>query len=464
VSTNEEAVQKARQQAHRRFTIAMENVVRDSNERLEREKAQMAARGVILSGAMWKITADIFRERIEALLQARLKALLDAYELYQIPLDDEAEQSILKDVTELRQSQIDGAMKFVSTQPWLIQGATDYVSGELSRIGSPLLFGKAEIEERRHRPKILSGLPSPKRQEEALVFVSCGQSTYAERELGKSIAKLVEMETGCTAYFAENQTTLEGVTENILKRLNEAVAFIAIMHPRGDVSNPHNPSARSWVRGSVWVEQEVAIAAFISQALQRPMKVRCYVHKDIFREGLRDKLHLNPVLFERDEDIIADLTAFLPAWRTLTQSRRGLSLKPIISHRRVGIPGGSNDKDDERHMLLASVENDGEEQAREFRLDVEFPSVFIDEGGHALQRQSSKPGYTLYRVPNTHRRIEHFYPGEKAPEDLIAFHYAVRGSTKRDHPTELQKQVIATVYSGDMKPRTTTKTIAELLG
>jgi hypothetical protein len=52
-----------------------------------------------------------------------------------------------------------------------------------------------------------------------LVFVSCGQSTPTERELGEAVARLVEQETGCRSYFAQNQTTFDGVTENVLKAL-----------------------------------------------------------------------------------------------------------------------------------------------------------------------------------------------------------------------------------------------------
>jgi hypothetical protein len=121
---------------------------------------------------------------------------------------------------------------------------------------------------------------------EPLIFVSCGQSTTAERQLGQEVARLVGEETGCLAYFAQDQATLEGLTENILKKLHQAVAFIAIMHPRGNVSNP-NTTESTWVRGSVWVEQEIAIAAFVSQALQRPMRVRAYIHEHSARRRTR---------------------------------------------------------------------------------------------------------------------------------------------------------------------------------
>ncbi len=152
-----------------------------------------------------------------------------------------------------------------------------------------------------------------------LIFVSCGQSTTAERKLGQEIAKLVEQETGYEAYFAENQNTLEGVTENILKRLHTAAGLIAILHPRGDVSN--SATGQKWVRGSVWLEQEIAIAAFISQALQQPMRVRAYIHENILREGLRSQLILNPKSFIDDSEILKDLTLELPSWRNLTRSQ-----------------------------------------------------------------------------------------------------------------------------------------------
>jgi len=177
--------------------------------------------------------------------------------------------------------------------------------------------GRKYFEELEQRAEDEARQPVPSLQAEPLIFVSCGQSTAAERKLGQAIADLVEKETGCRAYFAENQNTLEGVTENILKRLRIASGFIAIMHPRGNVTNPSSTSGQSWVRGSVWVEQEIAIAAFISQALEKPMRVRAYVHESILREGLRDKLHLNPKSFQDDSEILSDLAAELPSWRNL---------------------------------------------------------------------------------------------------------------------------------------------------
>jgi len=68
--------------------------------------------------------------------------------------------------------------------------------------------GRKYFEELEQRAEDEARQPTPSPRAEPLIFVSCGQSTPAERQLGQAIAKLVEKETGCRAYFAENQTHL----------------------------------------------------------------------------------------------------------------------------------------------------------------------------------------------------------------------------------------------------------------
>ena len=191
------------------------------------------------------------------------------------------------------------------------------------------------------------------------------------------------------------------------------------------------------------------------------MQVRAYVHDSIRREGLRDKLHLNPMLFHDDAEILNDLELFLPGWRTLAERppKEALSLKANVRYHRVATPGGG---EDERYMLMVGVENDGEQDATDFRLDVEFPANFVDESGHIARKNTSKPGIALFQVYNKDRHIEHLYPGDQIP-DVLTFHYAIRGKVKRENPELLNEKVTATVFSGNMKPKVTFKTIAQLM-
>ena len=297
--------------------------------------------------------------------------------------------------------------------------------------------------------------------ERPIVFISCGQSTPAECELGKQIAKLVEDTTGCCAYFAENQRNLDGVTDHILKKLKSAVAFVVVMHPRGTVSNPHTGS--NWVRGSVWVEQEIAIAAFMSQALEMRIEVIAYIHKSIKREGLQDKVLLNPTYFDDDCEVITHLEEFLPKWKytLLGKPRTGLSLKANMVCREIPIPGGSISGDERSFHLDVGIENDGTADAKEFRLDVECPTEFDDAGGHALRKASNRPGYQFFRVDNN-QGYYHVHPTEKI-DVLLEVRLAVRNSLLRSNPELSKRPLIATVYSGDMKPRVTQRTISELI-
>ena len=136
-----------------------------------------------------------------------------------------------------------------------------------------------------------------------------------------------------------------------------------------------------------------------------------------------------------------------------------MSLKANIKHERVAIPGGGGD--DERYVLIVNVENEGEEDATDFRLDVDFPATFLDEGAHVRRVASTKPGFERFQITNAAQRIEHLYPGDQT--DLIAFHYVIRGKVKRESPELLQEKVTATVSSGNMRPQKTVKTIAELM-
>lgn len=58
-------------------------------------------------------------------------------------------------------------------------------------------------------------------------------------------------------------------------------------------------------------------------------------------------------------------------------------------------------------------------------------------------------------------QMEHFYPGDKTKDDLITGNLAVRSHVKQ-RPELLHEKVTATVFSGNMRPRKTELTSAEL--
>lgn len=135
---------------------------------------------------------------------------------------------------------------------------------------------------------------------QGLVFISCGQYTPAEIKLGQDLAATIDELTEFRGYFAENQNSLEGLSRNIFDALNRCCGLIAVMHRRGELSTPTGTQTR----GSVWVEQEITIAAFLKQAQSRNIQVAVYIQRGIQREGVRDQLHLNPVEFESEDEVL----------------------------------------------------------------------------------------------------------------------------------------------------------------
>src|SRR5690349_17133915 len=98
------------------------------------------------------------------------------------------------------------------------------------------------------------------------VFVSCGQFTDSEKSLGKAIVAMVKDVTGFDAYFAEQVQDLNSLETNILNALQGCVAFITVLHPRGEIIRPDGSSHH---RASIWIEQEIAIATYIQRIEKR---------------------------------------------------------------------------------------------------------------------------------------------------------------------------------------------------
>ncbi len=161
-------------------------------------------------------------------------------------------------------------------------------------------------------------MPTVRTYPKGLVFISCGQLTVAEKQLGKDVCARIERlipHIGCSA---GKQGSLEALTKYILANLDEAVGLIAIMHPRGTVTyTAETGEQHQHIRASVWIEQEIAIAAHITQLRGREINIPCYAHRNIIikREGMRAYLPLNPIPFTDDAEIISDLTARLPSWK-----------------------------------------------------------------------------------------------------------------------------------------------------
>lgn len=173
-----------------------------------------------------------------------------------------------------------------------------------------------------------------------IIFISCGQRTEEEKQLGKEIQSLVRELTPFEPYFAELQHSLSAITKNIFEKLHNAAGFISVMHHRGDVTIPN----QKMIRASVWIEQEIAIASFMEQVLHRQFNILCFIQDGITNEGVREYLHLNPISFVTHEEIFKKLRRELPDWKPIDSAEALITQETMFtdfhSQRIAKIVGG----------------------------------------------------------------------------------------------------------------------------
>jgi hypothetical protein len=171
-----------------------------------------------------------------------------------------------------------------------------------------------------------------------LIFISCGQVAPEEIKLGNDICALVRELTPHEPYFAEQQPSLESFTKFILGNLDRSIALIVVIHPRGKVTYTDADGPHEKIRASVWIEQELAISAYITQIQNVPLTVRVYVKAGVAREGMRDKLPLSPVEFADESEVLTDLRNILPGWKKIPTSIRVTSPPKVSVKLLKGVP------------------------------------------------------------------------------------------------------------------------------
>lgn len=137
------------------------------------------------------------------------------------------------------------------------------------------------------------------------------------------------------------------------------------MHPRGRITRPDEATH---IRASVWIEQEIAIATYIQRIENRLLPVIAFVHESVGREGIRDLLHLNPIRFAHETEVLAVLPDLLQPWKSLTHS--GLTIT-IRSNNRVLR---------EEHWIrqvVVSLTNDSNQRITKLNCWIRLPAGFL---------------------------------------------------------------------------------------
>lgn len=286
-------------------------------------------------------------------------------------------------------------------------------------------------------------------RDKEIIFISCGQQTEQEKELGEKIQELVREFTPFDPYYAEYQSSLEGLTKNIFAALHCCVGFVAVMHHRGQVDPPGNV-----MRASVWVEQEIAIAAFIRAILGRDIQVAAFTEKGIALEGVRKQLLLNPKEFTISKDVIEHLRSILPTWQA-AKAQLSLDLA-LIYEKKNNITSNRHD-----YTLVVLLTNNGGQPVDDWHIDLEFPRALLEhpeQDRHFVGARSNKI-CSFFRV----KQFDHgtvLYPGDTLR--AIAIDYFVDNEIFMRRHDLFETTVRATLYCKGIEPKLAERRVSEL--
>jgi hypothetical protein len=134
------------------------------------------------------------------------------------------------------------------------------------------------------------------------IFISCGQLTVEEKNLGQEI--LILTNRYMDGFFAEHAHDAADLNRAVFRELQNCDGFVAIMQKRGEVGYPGSSAPAAHSRASVWIQQEIAILHYRSFLVGKTIPMRLYLETGIKHEGLTKYSMINPIEFTETPTIL----------------------------------------------------------------------------------------------------------------------------------------------------------------
>ncbi len=141
----------------------------------------------------------------------------------------------------------------------------------------------------------------------AQVFISCGQFTPREKEIGSAIVDYFQ-KRGFEPYFAEEVHSPLGLTQSVYANLKKSEYFVCI-----------NPRRENSDIGSLFVQQELALASFLELPLV------AFHEPGVSLQGVAKYLHVNSIEFTTLVELLERLEEKVAIWDPESKNQLRLS-------------------------------------------------------------------------------------------------------------------------------------------
>lgn len=284
-------------------------------------------------------------------------------------------------------------------------------------------------------------------EDKKVIFIACGQREEREKELGEKISALVESYDNLKPFLAEDTHSFNALTSEIFENLNRCSGFIAILHQREKYNE--NPKL---CNSSLWINQEIAIAAFLSLRDKKDVPVRVFIESsndiNVKIEGVLQYIIVNSIQFSKDEEVIKMVKEWLD--KTKFSSRKEASDYLLRGKRLIKILSGYTG-DLHTYRLDLEIANIGAKSIRDIYIEFYFPKgIPINESSHMRfdkfePKEAELWDFFGFKLKNN---IDKILPGKS--EQIYCFDFVVNHDVYFDGHTH--KNMIWKIFADDMSP------------
>ncbi|MCE5308862.1 MAG: hypothetical protein LLG20_14585 [Acidobacteriales bacterium] len=132
-----------------------------------------------------------------------------------------------------------------------------------------------------------------------LIFVSCGQRTPGEKQLGLGVKAAIDSHEGFSAYFADAVQSLTTLGNHVFDALRRCTGAVAFLHSRGNGSS------------SMWINQELAVLAYRQFFESAEIPILVFKEDSVRLEGAMSAFIVNAKPLIDEEAVIAEVSTWL---------------------------------------------------------------------------------------------------------------------------------------------------------
>ena len=132
-----------------------------------------------------------------------------------------------------------------------------------------------------------------------LIFVSCGQLTPAEKQLGRRVQATIDSHEGFKAYFADTVQSLASLGNHVFDALRRCAGAVVFLHVRGDGSS------------SMWINQELAVLAYRQFSESAEIPIMVFKEDSVRLEGAMSAFIVNAKPLADEEAVTAEVRRWL---------------------------------------------------------------------------------------------------------------------------------------------------------